>query len=183
MFISANAGEDRKRETLRTLDAGEREFVQALYREHYPALQSYACRLGFRGEAVEDWLQETFLIAIRRVEELGKAFNPRAYLIQILRNVIGNELRSMKYAARLAETLQARDADLREGCLDEPDPETLYRGLVSDEDLRLLLRFYLEGYSQKDLARELGIDVGACNMRLRRAKAHLQAAMERDGLL
>ncbi len=179
----ADAGEDRKREEQRTLDAGEREFIRALYQEHYMALQSYACRLGFRGEGMEDWLQETFLIAIRRIEVLRRAEHPRAYLIQILRNVIGNELRSMKYAARIAETLPGKTADLREGYRDEPDPETLYRGLVSEAELRLLLRFYLEGWSQKDLARELGIDVGACNMRLRRAKAHLQAAMERDGLV
>ena len=53
---------------------------------------------------------------------------------------------------------------------------------MSDEELRLLLRFYLEGWSQKDLARELGIDIEACSKRIQRAKAHLKAAMERDGL-
>ena len=174
---------DRYGEGLRKLDDAEREYMQALYLDHYMALQNYAYRLGFRGEAAEDWLQETFLIAIRRIEALSEVRNPRAYLIQVLRNVIGNELRSMKYAARIAETLRGRAADEGEGYRDEPDPATLYRGLVSDEDLRLLLRFYLEGWSQKDLARELGIDVGACNMRLRRARAHLQAAMERDGLV
>ena len=183
MSVTAETGEDRNGGSLRQLDDTQREYMQALYLDHYMALQSYAFRLGFRGEAVEDWLQETFLIAIRRVDELGKALNPRAYLIQILRNVIGNELRSMKYAARLAETLRGKGAETGEGYRDETDPGTLYRGLVSDQDLRLLLRFYLEGWSQKDLARELGIDVGACNMRLRRARAHLLAAMERDGLV
>lgn len=183
MSVTAETGEERSGDRLRQLDNSEREYMQTLYLNHYMALQSYAFRLGFRGEAVEDWLQETFLIAIRRVDALTGALNPRAYLIQILRNVIGNELRSMKYAARLAETLRRKDGEAGEGYLDEPDPATLYRGLVSEEELRLLLRFYLEGYSQKDLARELGIDVGACNMRLRRAKARLQAAMERDGLL
>ena len=102
--------------------------------------------------------------------------------MQILRNVIGHALRRMQYAARIAEQLRTEVLTGSEGYRDELDPETLYRGLVSDEDLQLLLRFYLEGRSRKELARELGIDVEACGKRIQRAKAHLKAAMERDGL-
>ena len=53
---------------------------------------------------------------------------------------------------------------------------------MSDEELQLLLRYYLEGRSRKELARELGIDIEACGKRIQRAKAHLKAAMERNGL-
>ena len=179
---SADIGNSRDTGELRQLEAAEREYIRALYLEHYPALQRYARELGFHGDAVEDWLHETFLAAIRRIEALQRCEHPRAYLIQILRNVIGNGLRSMKYAARIAEKLRSEEAG-QEGYRDEPDPSILYQGLVSDEELRLLLAFYLEGRSQKELAGELGIDVGACNMRLQRAKAHLKAAMKRDGLL
>ena len=179
MFLSAdreNTGEVRR------LDGAEREFLHALCLDYYPVLRRYAWNLGFRGEAVEDWLQETFLIAIRRIDVLRNSDNPGPYLTQILRNVIGHQLRSMKYAAQIAEKLRETESAEPEGYRDDPDPEILYRGLVSDGELRLLIRFYLEGRSQKELARELGIDVGACNMRLQRAKAHLKAAMERDGL-
>ena len=168
--------EDRPR-----LEAGEREFIRALYLERYPALLRYAQSLGFRGEAVEDWLHETFLIAIRRIRVLKACRDPGAYLTQVLRNVIGNALRSMKYAERAAEELRAGEGT-EEGYRDEPDPATLYRGLVSDGELRLLLAFYLEGRSQKELAEELGIDVSACGKRLQRAKARLRDAMKRDGL-
>ncbi len=182
MFVSGEAGKARGAGKERRLENAEREFLHALCLDHYPMLRRYAWNLGFRGEVVDDWLQETFLIAIQRIDILQSCENPGAYLVQILRNVIGHGLRSMKYAARIAE--QLREAELRgEGeYRDEQDPATLYRGLVSDEELRLLLRFYLEGWSQKDLARELGIDVGACNTRIQRAKARLKAAMERDGL-
>ena len=179
MFV--NTGEHR--EETRPLGSEEREYLHALCLDQYPALRKYAWNLGFHGDAVEDWLQETFLVAIRRVDVLRKSEDPRPYLIRILRNVIGHELRGMRYAARIAE--QLREAALSESAeyRDEPDPETLYRGLVSDGELRLLLRFYLEGRSQKELARELGIEVGALHMRLQRAKAHLKAAMRRDGLV
>ena len=176
------ASEKEDTGSLRQLEGEEREYLHALCRDHYPALRKYAYHLGFRGEAVDDWLQETFLVAIRRIDDLRKSANPRSFLIQVLRNVIGHELRSMKYARQIAERLRETEPGPEEGYRDEADPATLYRGLVSDEELRLLIRFYLEGYSQAELARELGIDPGACNMRIQRAKAHLRAAMERDGL-
>ena len=183
MFNPAGAAEDRSRSKRQELESAERRYIQELYLNHYPALQRAAWNLGFRGEAVEDWLQETFLIAILRIDALKACSSPGAYLMQILRNVIGHHLRRKKQAVLVMEKLQVAGTADRENYQDEEDPATLYRGLVSDEELRLLIRFYLEGWSQKDLARELGIDMEACSKRIQRAKAHLKAAMERDGLL
>ena len=41
---------------------------------------------------------------------------------------------------------------------------------VSSEDVFILRKFILEGYSHKDLAQELNISVDACKKRLQRAK-------------
>ena len=176
---SENTGEDRVSEALPTLVLSQRDYIQALYLEHYAALESYVLGLGFSEDAAEDWLQETFLVAIRRIETLQICKSPRAYLIRILRNVIGYHLRSLKYAAELANRLR----EPKEEYLDEVAPEVLYRGMVRDEELRLLLRFYRDGCSQKELAEELGIDLNACKKRIQRAKAHLLAALEQDKLL
>ena len=172
MFLAAE-GPDR-------LEDREREYIRALYLDHYPALRSYAFSLGFTGDSAEDWLQETFVAAMLRIDALRTCKSPRAYLIRILRNVIGYHLRSMKYAAGMAEKLRE---GLEEEYRDEPDPETLYRGLVSDADLRLLLRFYRDGCSQKELASELGIDLNTCKKRIQRAKDRLRIAMKKEGLL
>ena len=182
LYSSADGGGKQNGEDRRKLESAEREYLHALCLTHYPALRRYVYHLGFRGEGVEDWIQETFLVAIRHIEVLKAHENPGAYLTQILRNVIGHALRRMQYAARIAEQLRAEELTEPSGYGDELDPEILYSGLVSDEELRLLLRFYLEGWSQKDLARELGIDIEACSKRIQRAKAHLKAAMERNGL-
>ncbi len=178
MGISDSARKGR--EELPSLAGTEREFIQTLYLDHYPALQSYVFSLGFPEDTAEDWLQETFLVAIRRIDILQGCSSPRAYLIRILRNVIGYHLRSLKYAAELANRLRESE---EEEYLDEVAPEVLYRGLVQDDELRLLLRFYRDGCSQKELAEELGIDLNACKKRIQRAKAHLLAALEQDKLL
>ena len=164
------------------LGKAEREYIHALYLEHAPTLRRCARGLGFAGDTAEDLLQETFLTAIRRVEVLRECQNPRAYLFAILRNVIGNRLRSAKNAARLLERLRGGGEDGPEGYRDELSPELLYRGLIGEEELRLLLSVYLEGRAVKDVARELGIAPGACYMRLKRAREHLRAALEQEGL-
>ena len=167
------------------LGKAEQEYIHALYLEHAPLLRRFAARLGFRRETVDDLLQETFLAAIRRVEVLRECQNPRAYLFQILRNVIGDRIRSAKNAEKILERLQdpGRNGAGSEDYRDELSPAVLYRGLIGEEELKLLLRVYLEGRPVKEVARELGIDPGACYMRLKRAREHLRSAMEKDGLL
>lgn len=183
MFITADTGDDKNTGELRQLESAEQEYIHTLCITYYPTLKKWTGTLGFYGEVVDDWLQETFLVAIQRIGTLRKCKNPGAYLTQILRNVIGHQLRNRTYAAQIAEKMQDTEISDQDEYMDEPDPEILYRGLVSDEELSLLIRFYLEGWSQKDLARDLGIDVEACKKRIQRAKAHLKAAMKRDGLL
>ena len=166
------------------LGKAEREYIHALYLEHSPVLRRCAARLGFPEDTADDLLQETFLTAIRRVDALRECQNPRAYLFRILRNVIGYRLRSAKYAGEILERLRKErtaEADPA-GYRDELSPELLYRGLIGEEELRLLLQVYLEGKPVKEAARELGIDPGACYMRLKRARERLRAAMEKDGL-
>ena len=160
----------------RPLTAEEQEFFRGLYRDHYGALFAYTCQLGVGREAAEDYVQDAFMAAIRRIEAIKASDNPRGYLYQILKNVIGYGLRSMRYAVKLQQKLEGDPAG------DGPDaqalgPETLYRGSVSDEELELLIRFYLEGWSQRELAKELGISENACQKRIARAKAHLREAI------
>lgn len=182
MLLWTDTGRDRQAESPPALAGDEREFIQALYLEHYSALQSYVFSLGFPEDAAEDWLQETFLVAIQRIGTLHTCRSPRAYLVQILRNVIGYHLRSVRYASELAEKLREPGTEAA-GYRDELSPEFLYRGLVKEDELQLLLRFYRDGCSQKELAEELGIDLNACKKRIQRAKARFLAALEQNKLL
>ncbi len=183
LFVGSDTEHMRDGESPLRLGKAEREHIHALYLAHSPALTSYARSLGFSRDAAEDLLQETFLAAVRRIDALRSCAYPRAYLMQILRNVVGYRLRSMKYAAGLEEKLQreARERAGPEGPEEGLGPEVLYRGLIGDSELRLLLRFYVEGRSVGELARELEIDPGACKMRIKRARERLRAALEKDG--
>ncbi len=53
------------------------------------------------------------------------------------------------------------------------DPE-----LKDSEELKLLVEFYYQGYTIKELADQRGISIGACKMRIKRAKEHLRKKLE-----
>lgn len=162
----------------RPLSKEEQEFLRGLYKTHYKALFICAYQLGIGREAAEDYVQDAFTMAIRHIEDIKKSNNPRKYLKQALKNVIGYQFRSLRYAINLQKKLMDDlDSSHREQYTDELQPETLYRGAINGEELSLLLRFYLDGWTQKELAEELGISENACKKRIGRAKAHLRSAL------
>ena len=166
----------------RPLESEEQAFFQELYQNNYGALFGYAYHLGIGREAAEDYVQDAFLTALRHIEDVKSSPNPRGYLQQVLKNVIGYQLRCMRYAVNLRKKLQEREPPLapEEPVGDHLPPEMLFSGAVSDEELRLLIRFYLEGWSQKELAGELGISLNACKKRIQRAKERLRRALEEE---
>ncbi len=50
--------------------------------------------------------------------------------------------------------------------------------VLRQEDYRLLSAVYLEGYSVREAAEQLGISAEACKKRLQRARARLREALE-----
>ena len=166
----------------RPLKAEEQEFLRGLYQNHYQALFDYAYQLGYGREAAEDYVQDAFMTVIRHIEDIRKTRSPRMYLNQALKNVIGYRLRSIRYAINLQKKLREQPDLFREGQhTDELPPETLFHGAISEAELTLLIRFYLEGWSQKELAQEMGISENACQKRITRAKLHLRSALEGAG--
>ena len=166
------------------LNMQEQIFIQELYRSHFKVLLNRARRLGFVDEVAEDYVQETFLIAIKRIDDIRACRNPRSYLTKILKNVIGYNLRQMHSAIKMLDKIQNQGADsyLSNVCVDELNPETLYRGSVSSEELKLLIQFYQEGRSSKELAEKMGISFEACKKRILRARKHLHRVLEENDL-
>ena len=162
------------------LNHEEQRFVHDLYEQHFVALLNYARRLGFRDEVAEDYVQDTFVVVVRHIDEVKNCRSTRAYLIKVLKNTIGYNLRSIRYASSLKEKLAKKKqyTRAREPGIEELEPETLYRGLISDEDLDLLIQYYQNGWSLKELAVKLGITYETCKKRLLRAREHLRRVLD-----
>ena len=147
----------------------QNELVDSLYREYYTEMVETAQRCGCSLEYAEDIVQEVFQIACVKFAEMNVSESRVGWLFITLRNRIGNNYRAMRYAQNLREQIKTSYAVTHE---DHLKLTVLYSGLVSSEELDLLIRFYIDGVSAKQIAEELGINLEKCKKRIQRAKAH-----------
>ena len=146
-----------------------RELVDSLYRENVKKLVERAQRCGCSPDYAEDIVQEVFRTATIKAADLYASPNRIGWLMRTLRHKIGDNFRAMKCAQRLKEQMEKRNTDTYN---DQLDPQILYKGMVSDEELDLIIRFYVKGYSIQAIAESLGIGYETCKKRIQRAKAH-----------
>lgn len=131
----------------------------------------------------EDVLQEVFLKAMRQGQGFCELEQPRAWLFQVARNALIDDVRR----ERATEPL---DAELPAPAHDETPPvdalaECIERNLprleAADEDV--LRRCDLDGWRQQDYAERNGLTLPATKARLRRARMRLRALLiERCGV-
>lgn len=150
--------------------------METLVAEHHAAVYRYAYRLCGSPHDAEDLSQQTFLAAQRKLEQLRDAASGRAWLFAILRNIW------LKSLARRAPVPAANlDLDMEDlpaaGPSPQPfDPQRLQAALdeLAPEFKLVVLMFYFEGCSYREMAAELDLPLGTVMSRLSRAKAHLR---------
>ncbi len=126
----------------------------------------------------EDALQQAFLAAWSALQRGDDVRDLRAWLLRIARNSALNQLRAGGYDyAELEESLRAADAPA-----DALERRTAMRqtltGLAAlpERQREALLRIAVEGRSQDEVARELGVSSGAVRQLVHRARHTLRAA-------
>ncbi len=164
---------------------------EALYADNYDFLWRCALRLGATPTDVEDVVQETFIVALRRYDPAGfegpGAARPSTWLFAILHNVLRNHLRSeQRRLARLEQmpidgpprALQA-EAALGLRLLDE-----FLRELEPDRRVVFVLA-ELEGMRGPEIARALGVNANTIRSRLRLAREAFDERFgdERDAMI
>ena len=158
----------------------------ALYEAHYAFLGRGAQRLGASAHEVEDLVQETFIVALRRLEEFDEQAEGRAssWLFAILRNVLRNHARSEQ--RRLARLDRYSEHPGRRRQSPALDAQAGLGDALLDEFLRTLDRgkrevfvlVELEGMSGVEVARTLGVNVNTAHSRLREARRAFLAHFE-----
>lgn len=153
--------------------------LEALYRQHAPALLRFAWGLcGDRSEA-EDVVSETFARLLVRAPRI-ETRTALAYLLAVARNTYLTGLRRRRREVPLPDEIRAPEEDLA-GRLDERARlgsvlEAL-RALPEGERAALLLRVD-HGLSYEEIAAALGTSVGAAKVRVHRARLRLAEARE-----
>jgi len=147
--------------------------------EHHEVLYRYAFRLTGSVPDAEDLAQQTFLLAQQKLDQLRQAENARGWLFAILRNCYlkGFRKRMPIAAASVDLDVDTIPAAVIDGSLDGPiDAEKLQLALneLSAEFRLVVMMFYFEERSYREMAEILDVPLGTIMSRLSRAKACLR---------
>ena len=153
-----------------SLKAEQAAAIEALFRENFEPLYRCANRMLRSPPLAEEAVQEAFLIAVTKFEEMQASGNPTGWLYRTVCNVVQNQRRARQRGSELLlRLLSEQETHTDEG---------VFSDLTEDEDFRLIRRVTLEGYSVRETAEALGISVEACKKRIQRAKARLRERLK-----
>ena len=159
---------------------------QALVAEHFDAVWRTLRGLGVPTSGVDDAAQQVFIVALRKLSTIASG-SERSFLLGTTVGIAANARRSVARGREVADP----DA-LLAGVDPRPDPEQA--ALLSErracmqrildgmpDDLRtVFVLFELEGLTSIEIGEMLAIPTGTASSRLRRAREHFQADVQRS---
>ncbi|MBV9230450.1 MAG: RNA polymerase sigma factor [Chloroflexi bacterium] len=170
--------------------------IEQVFTEARPRLLRLALLNGMSPDIADDVVQETMMEAWRHVENLRDPQRFNAWLDGICRNVCRRH-KTSDGALHLREAFSAYDNEMEnasDALLDIPDPfsidpaEELSRrdlaslldramGHLSPDTRKLLEMCYLAEIPQREAALQLGLSIGALELRLHRARKQLKQVL------
>lgn len=153
--------------------------IATLVADHHAAVYRYAFRLSGDACDAEDLTQQTFLAAQLKLEQLRNTDHARAWLLAILRNTYFKTCRKRTPLAAASVELDMDSIPEETPAAPEIDQQHLQAAIneLTDEFKAVLLLFYFEGCSYRDIAEKLALPPGTVMSRLSRAKAQLRSRL------
>lgn len=151
-----------------------------LYEQFYPRVLAYALR-RVPSDQARDAVDETFLIAWRRLAELPDAALP--WLLVTARNTLADQLRRGRRQDVIAEEVARCSHEVLAG----PDVEVVERITVlsalaqlSERDRDVLMLTIWDGLSHREAAVVAGCSMASFAVRLHRARRRFAAALDQQ---
>lgn len=150
--------------------------LSQLVADHHASLYRYAFRLTGSVADAEDLTQQTFLIAHKRLDQLRSADSVRSWLFTVLRNAFlkSCQKRVPLVAGQLELSLESIPDDASETPLVDSDELQAALDALPPEFKVVVLMFYFEHRSYREIAEQLSLPTGTVMSRLSRAKSHLR---------
>ena len=129
--------------------------------------------------AAEDVVQETFLKAFRNIESFREESSEKTWLIRIVINCCRDYRRSAWYRY-IDPRISIDQLPILSSALpsDEHIALTMAIMRLKPKYLEVVLLYFYEGYSMKEIAKMLNVTEAAISGRLRKAKLKLKAELE-----
>jgi RNA polymerase sigma-70 factor (ECF subfamily) len=155
---------------------GEGLDLAALVAEHHRALYAYAFRLSGNQQDAEDLVQQAFLVAQQKGHQIRNAEAARGWLYTVLRNSFLKSCRRQQ--PELAENLCMdlngfAHVDAKDHWFDSEHLQNALE-LLPPQFKVVVLMFYYEDCSYREIADKLELPIGTVMSRLSRAKGYLR---------
>lgn len=170
---SQDDGADRVASPSGSLDA-ETAAIQ-----YYEDVFRYAYRLAGNGDDAADLAQQTYLLAGRRLHQLREIERCRSWLLAIVRTCFLKSIQRRRPSLATDIDLEVQSVAKKEH--DQSiDQEEIGNGLdqLPETDRTVLLMYYFEELSYKEIAAQLDIPIGTVMSRLSRAKQRMRQWLE-----
>jgi len=153
--------------------------IAQLVAENHQAVYRYAYRLSGSVADAEDLTQQAFLVAQQKLGQLRKAASARSWLFVILRNCFLKDRRRRQPVPAVNIRLNIDTVPVEPPPETEIDRERLQRALdrLPDGFRLVLVMFYYEDCSYREIAEQLDLPIGTVMSRLARAKGHLRSML------
>jgi RNA polymerase sigma-70 factor (ECF subfamily) len=143
---------------------------------HAPELRAWLRHRTNNTALADDLLQDLFLKALRQGARFCDVQNARAWLFEVARNLLADQMRVAHHMVELPDDLvaQTQDADTVDNltaCL----PRVLSE--LGPEDRDAVTLCDLQGMAQADFAKLKGLTLSAAKSRVQRARVRLRAQM------
>jgi len=158
-------------------DANHREFLEKLYDEHAPKMYRIALTYLRDHYLAEVVVQDTMIVAIEKVRQIISAEEPEKWLYGVLYRLIRNMNRAQnKNLKRIVSLDDCLPSDLQ--VMSEVSIGTLYKGIITDDELEILEKLYVRGDTYKELADEKGVSQSAIGMKAKRSREKFRKRYE-----
>lgn len=162
--------------------SADRVDVRALVPEYHAAIWKFVRRLGVSAALADEVVQEVFLVAFRRADDIRPG-SERSFLFSTAFRTARRLLAKTRRETLVEEVEEQSDlAPNPEQTLDQKQTcELAYRLLAElDDSLRApFVMFELEGMSMQEIATVMDIPVATVGSRLRRAREDFRARVNR----
>jgi len=145
-----------------------------LYPKVYPMLVNYARYAGISDAVAQELAQDAFALACAKSSNFASSPNPTGWLIIAERNIISNYRRSCAAWNDLLLPAEPETVDACAATSDHIGIRTLYSGIIPDDELDMICRIELDGWTYKQLAADLGVSVAAARKRVQRAEINFK---------
>ena len=158
-----------------------RPTLTGLIEEHSEFLYRFAYRLTGSGADAEDLVQQAFLAAHAKFEQLRDPAKARAWLVAVVRNAYRKSIRRerpLSFSTIGTNPEPVTESELEQLLSAESVQEALNE--LPEEFRSTLVLFYFDDLSYKDIAELLDVPIGTVMSRLSRGKAHLRQKLLPD---